>query len=239
MIIQSSLFALACLSADAAYPPVYVCPKVTSAPIIDGSLDDPAWARSPAISLVSAVDGNPITKTTTARMCWDDHCLYIAFECADTDIWGTYTKRDDEVFLEEVVEAFIDPDRDLVRYFEINVSPRNTVFDALIVNPDGWSPGEGTDHAWNCEGLLTAVKVDGTLDDRTDIDRGWTAELAVPFSGLGVETPRPGKHWRLNLYRIDLDPEPAEFQAWSPTMADPARFHVPSRFGTVLFSNAE
>ena len=78
--------------------------------------------------------------------------------------------------------------------------------------------------------------VDGTLDNRDDIDRGWTVELAIPFRSLGRCTPEPGEEWRGNLYRIDRFPPPMEFQAWSPTLRDPANFHVPAHFGTILFT---
>lgn len=238
IVVQSSLAAaLLCAPASGA-PPVYTCPKVTSPPVIDGRTDDEAWRCAPPVTLVLSTSGRPAAKTTTARMCWDDTHLYIAFDCADTDTWGTYTRRDDPVYNEEVVEVFLSPDCDLTRYYEINVSPRNVVFDSAIINPDDRQPGEGTDNGWNCQGLRTAVCVDGTLDVRTDVDRGWSAELALPFSGLGRKTPRPGERWRVNLYRTDLSPEPAEFQAWSPTLVSPPRFHVPSRFGTVFFSEA-
>lgn len=219
-------------------PPVYSCPRAAVAPMIDGRLDDAVWKSAPEVTLVLSATGEPATKNTKVRMCWDDRFLYIAFECVDADIWGTMTKRDDLIYREEVVEAFLDPDCDLVRYYEFNVNPRNVIFDAYIVNPDGLNPGEGTAFGWNCEGVRSGVVVDGTLDDRIDTDRGWTCELAIPFAGLGRQTPRPGERWRANLYRIDLTPEPAEFQAWSPTLYHPPRFHVPRRFGTIFFTEA-
>ncbi len=220
-------------------PPVYSCPRAAVAPVVDGKLDDEVWKSVPEVTLVLSATGEPASKSTKARMCWDDCYLYIAFECVDADIWGTMTNRDDLIYREEVVEAFLDPDCDLVRYYEFNVSPRNVIFDAYIVNPDGVNTGDGTEFGWNCEGVRSGVIVDGTLDDRTDTDRGWTCELAIPFAGLGRQTPRPGERWRANLYRIDLKPKPAEFQAWSPTLYHPPRFHVPRRFGTIFFTEAE
>jgi hypothetical protein len=235
-MIISPILALVMLAQQNNAPPVYVCPLVAQSPTIDGKLDDVAWQAAPSVELVDAVSGAKCTKSTKARLCWDESNLYIAFECVDPDIWGTMTKRDDLVYREEVVEAFIDPECCLHHYFEFNVSPRNVLFDAYIVNPDGLNPGEGTDFSWNCAGARTAVCVDGTLDRRDDVDRGWTAELAIPFSSLGRTTPKAGERWRLNLFRIDLSPPPKEFQAWSPTLFDPPRFHVPKRFGTLFFS---
>jgi hypothetical protein len=46
--------------------------------------------------------------------------------------------------------------------------------------------------------------------------------------------PHAGDTWRGNLYRIDAGPPP-EFTAWSPTMRTPPDFHVPARFGRIVF----
>lgn len=239
-MIGHGILAMVCVTAGACDSlPVYSCPRVSCGPVIDGRLDEAVWQGCPPVRLVLSTTGKPASRETVARMCWDERYLYIGFECEDTDVWGTLVNRDDPVYSEEVVEAFLAPECDLVHYYEINVSPRNTVFDGFIVNPSAWEPTDDTDFGWNCEGIRTAVMVDGTLDDRTDTDRGWSVEIAVPFAGLGRSTPRPGERWRANLYRIDLSPEPAEFQAWSPTLASPPRFHVPTRFGTVFFVNGD
>lgn len=213
----------------------YKCLKVTNPPIIDGRLDDDAWKNAPVIALVRSETGESAMKSTKARMCWDDNNLYVAFDCIDTDIYGTMFNRDDPIYQEDVVEVFLDPNGDLKNYYEFEVSPRNVIFDATIVPLKDEDGKIQADVAWNCEGLKTAVVVDGTLDDRTDVDKGWTVEMAIPFASLGRKTPRFGEKWRGNLYRIDRTPEPVEHQAWSPTMVNPASFHVPSRFGTIEF----
>ena len=79
------------------------------------------------------------------------------------------------------------------------------------------------------------VRVAGTLGQRDDHDLGWIAELAIPFADLGLNgPPAPNEQWRMNLYRIERG-EVEEFTAWSPTLKSPADFHVPSRFGTLVF----
>lgn len=220
---------------DAAIRPVYRCPKVSTTPVIDGKLDDAAWQCAPPVRLVLSTTGEAAAKKTIARMCWDDRNLYIAFECEDEDIWNDYTKRDDPVWMQEVCEAFIAPKGNLDKYYEINVSPRNVIFDALIRYAVKGVPGKGTTWDWDCEGIKTAVVLDGTIDDRADKDKGYTVEMAVPFAGLGASTPKSNERWRINLYRIDLLPKPEEFQAWSPTLQIPAAFHVPEQFGTIFF----
>jgi len=233
-LLATLVFAGACSAAGVVS---YRCPKVDIPPAIDGRLDDEAWKEAPPIRLVLSTNGNPATKKTIARMCWDATNLYVSFDCDDADIWGTYKKRDDPVYNEEVCEVFASPACDLKHYFEFNVSPRNVVFDSDVYDPVKGHTSPPTTNLWNCAGLRTAVVVDGTLDCRTDTDRGWSAEFAIPFAGLGRSTPKTGERWRLNLYRIDLSPRPVEFQAWSPTFYDPAAFHIPERFGTVFFAD--
>ncbi|MHB9035709.1 MAG: carbohydrate-binding family 9-like protein [Armatimonadota bacterium] len=212
--------------------PTYNCRKVPTSPVIDGKLDDAVWSSVEGVVLVRTEAGEPAVKSTVVRMCWDDDNLYIAFECADTDIWGTLTQRDDPIYDEDVVEVFLSPDCDLEHYFEFELSPLNVIFDAGITN---FGDSISADTDWDCNELQTAVLVDGTLNDPSDLDKGWTAEIAIPFASLDRETPKPGEVWRGNLYRIDRRPEPVEYQAWSPTLVDPASFHVPEKFGRIVF----
>jgi len=217
--------------------PTYECRKVANGSItVDGDLGD--WIGIPTVGDFTLSDGSGLaTCQTRARMCWDDDSLYIAFDCDDPDIWGTLLERDQPIYEEEVVEAFIDPDSDLVRYFEFQTSPRGTLFDAIIHNPTGLRVNMTCDTSWDCDGWRVAVRVDGTLDNRNDVDRGWTVEWAIPFASLGEAPhvpPEDGDVWRVNFYRIDRTPAD-EYGCWSPTMEIPANFHVPSRFGKIVF----
>lgn len=202
--------------------------RASSPVVVDGDLSDAAWKSSNAISLLlQDGSGEPRLKTI-ARLCYDDTCLYVAFECADTTIAATMTQRDDPIYDEEVVEIFLDPDCDELTYCEFEVNPLNTVFDALVFNPTG-KKGE-IDTSWDCAGLRTAVIV-------SDDESMWTVEMAIPFASLpgALHTPPlPGDTWRANLYRIERSPD-EEYTCWSPTLAVPANYHVPSKFGTLLF----
>jgi len=212
--------------------------KRTDRPIkVDGILDEPAWKAAEPLSLLLSDGSGEPAQPTEARLCWDDRYLYVAFHAVDSDIWGTYTQRDQPLFDEEVVEIFVSPTGDLHHYYELEVSPRNVIWDGKMYNPNLTRPGLQGDSAWNCPGLLTGVRVVGTLDNRKDVDQYWSVEMAIPFSAIteNGRPPRPGDRWRGNLFRIDLG-ERDEYSAWSPTLAVPASFHEPKFFGHFIFS---
>jgi len=205
---------------------------------VDGMIGDKEWGRAPAISSFADIFNpqRPVRQPTTAKLMWDDHYLYAAFECADEDIWGTLTDFDGFIFLEEVVEVYIDPEGCGRHYWEIEVSPRNVVLD-LMTPRAGEEVWANTNKRYDVKGLLTAVKVYGTLDNRADKDEGWAVEIAIPwsdFAGRKVNVPpKGGDSWRLQLFRIDR-PNGAEPQivSWSKS---PGVFHQPKNFGVVTF----
>ena len=85
-------------------------------------------------------------------------------------------------------------------------------------------------------GAKHAVRVDGTLNDPSDTDRGWTAELAIPLASLSAVPrlpPQPGDRWRMNLYRLDHGKGGIQGQAFSPVMV--GDFHHLEKFGTLVF----
>jgi hypothetical protein len=58
-------------------------------------------------------------------------------------------------------------------------------------------------------GLQTAVQVDGTINNNNDIDKGWSLEIAIPWSSLDLIArgralpPVPGDVWTLFLGRFE------------------------------------
>lgn len=205
--------------------------RAARAPKLDGVLDDEAWKDATPLTLVDSLDGRPTQFRTTVRMVWDDEALYVAFDCEDPDVWGTFRSRDDPLYTQEVVEIFIDADGDGRTYDEIEVSPHNVVFDAYFP-----ARRQGMDTSWD-SGLQSAVKVAGTLDDASDRDQGWTVEMRIPFARLHAVPhlpPRPGDRWRFNLYRLELpDRKNAQGQAFSPLFV--GDFHAVDRFAWLVF----
>jgi len=185
----------------------YLVPRAHSPLSIDGNLDELSWELAPQINRFERIlnDYDGVAHPTRARMLWDDAYLYFAFACADPDIWAIYDQEDDPMWSEEVVEVFIDPDGDARNYLELEVNPLNAWVDLRILHLE---PEWKSSREWDTAGLMTAVQVYGTVNDASDVDEGWTCEIAIPWSAMvdsidGGARPAAGDVWRLNLYRIE------------------------------------
>jgi len=203
---------------------------------IDGILNEDAWQNSETIALKnnsSAGVVNDSSIMTWVRTCYDQQNLYIAYECNDSDIWSEFSNRDDHLWEKDAVEIFIDTDGILNTYYEIQVSPKNVLFDAHLEIPTKTDDDEII--AFNVEGIQTAVTIDGSLNVHTDTDNKWTVEIAIPIAALNEEKASvESGSWRINFFRMnhDIKGERPEL-GWSPTLGD---FHIPAKFGVLKFN---
>jgi hypothetical protein len=99
---------------------------------------------------------------------------------------------------------------------------------------------------WDFPGLRAAVRVDGSLNDPTDVDKGWTAEIAFPWRGMKALAgsrplpPRDGDIWRMDFSRFELlefcgakaEPHPG----WALNRHGVYDSHIPECFSFVHFS---
>ena len=187
-------------------------------PKLDGKLDDAAWAAVPWTDEFLDIQGPALPAPryrTRAKMLWDNNYFYIAADIKDPHVWATLKNHDDIVFRDNDFEVFIDPDGDTREYYELEVNVYGTIFDLFLYRrykEDG--PAE---HGWIAEGLKTAIAVQGSVDDPTDTDTGWTLEWAIPWSAFkppvwdkpgfgekarGAAAPKDGESWRVNFSRV-------------------------------------
>jgi len=215
----------------------YPCRIAAEPPAIDGSLDDPAWQDAPFstdfINHRQEAPGLSPTLRTRAKLLYDDANLYVAIVCGDDDIWGTFDRRDDLVFLEEAAVVYLDPLSSGRDYYGSCVNPLNALFD--LKRPSGtldMTRRQGLEcAAWNAEGFESAVSVDGTINKRSDQDTGWTVEMKIPFAALGMR-PHPGDTWRMQVGRFDRPPSGGlVVSSWTGAII----LHDPHRFGVLLF----
>ena len=218
--------------------PSYLCKRIERDLDISGKVDDPLWATAETARLNNPCNGEPGNFKSTAKLLYNDRYLYIAFECEDDYAWGTHTERDAPIWKQECVEVFICPSGIIRQYYEINVSPRNVVYDSFVLNG---SAADGPRNmisfeAYNTPGMVTKVHIDGELGVKGA--KGWSAEYAIPHSALIGNmhlTPQSGDEWRLNLYRIDSYEE-GKLDLYSWAEVEIRDFHRPWMFGTLIFA---
>ncbi len=197
-------------------------------PRAEFSIEEP-WAvpqaRQP-VALRRSTDGGPPRLPTSIAVYADSACLNVLFHAQDDAIVATYLKHDQPLYQEDVVEVFLSP-RDAKRYYEIEVNPLGTTFDARIDSPDGIRATMKADLSWDCRGLFAAVrKVPGVID----------TIVRIPFASIEACVPESGAEWHGNFFRIDRHPTYGdEFSAWQPTLKNPADFHVVAAFGRLIF----
>ncbi len=180
---------------------------------VDGKLDESSWQNAPrSPKFVDLISGKPTIHDTQAAVLWDDQYLYVGYWIEEPWVQGKFTKRDSPIYEDNDVELFIAgadcyyeleinslgtlyeglfvwqseyekkgfheiPELDQKRS-EVKFQPFNGV--GLTNHPRGlrWAY-----LGWDFPELKSAVFIDGTLNDPSDRDRGWTVELALPGRG--------------------------------------------------------
>ncbi len=176
-------------------------PRLAAPPQLDGRIDGDVWA-GPGLRLVDSRTGRRVERPA-ARVWfgWTQDALYVAARIDDVDVWATFTERDQPVWKEEAFEVFVAAPEPSTRYVELQVSPRCVLFDAAFTRHRKGGPEADVD-------TRPACHADATLDRRSDRDRGWSVEWAIPFAALCTVTDlpcrgEPGLALRLNAFVLD------------------------------------
>jgi hypothetical protein len=237
-------------------PENYVVYHVDHPPVIDGNINELVWQQVSWSKEFVDIEGRDKPKppyATKMKMLWDDSCLYIAAQLSEPQIWATIKKHDEVVFHDNDFEFFIDPSNTTQPYFEVEVNPFNTIWDLLLTR--AYRDGGTSVSSWDVPNLRSAVKIQGTLNNPSDKDEGWTVEMAVPLKAIAVNSrsqrPHEGTIWRINFSRVEWDtkvvdgkyvkltddkgrPLPEHNWSWSPQGL--IAMHYPERWGYLQFS---
>jgi hypothetical protein len=97
---------------------------------------------------------------------------------------------------------------------------------------------------WDFPGLRSAIAIEGKLNDRSTVSRGWTVELAFPWTGMKWLAngrplpPKDGDVWRLFFARYEkMNFGGNEVHAgWSWDKIGDIDNHAPERWTPIRFS---
>lgn len=218
--------------------PVYDCHRTDRAPAIDGRLNDEVWRKADVIDNLIDICGKAQPKprqATSVRMLYDDRCLYIGAEMEEDFLRASVVQRDGIVWHDNDFEVFLDPYSEGVMYYELEFNVFGTLLDLLMDRP--YCDGGTFRLAWDCKDLRYAVHHEGTVNDSSDRDKGWSVEMAIPFNALmkGGESPLDRKVWRMNFSRVEWPSAQGREENWVWAPTGVVDIHRPDKWGYVRF----
>ena len=203
-----------------------VAKKVARPPRVDGRLDDAAWKSAAAYGQFMHNTGHYAAKDQTEfRVCYDDENLYLGVTAFDQNVklirnQVPKEKRDGPVYYDDSVEFFLDTNGDRKTYYHIVVNANGAVYDA-------WRKPK-SDGSWNGVSQSAGAVGDGQ----------WSAELAIPFSALGVESVAQARSMGFNVGREQYSRDGHLLAQWVSCLNANGGFHSPNAFGLLVLGDA-
>ena len=155
-------------------PPTALAVRVDRPPVLDGRLDDPAWALAPPVTQFIQTDpseGKPVSEATEVRVLYDATAIYIGARLYDREpnkIVARLARRDGDSQSDDF-RVLLDSYHDHRTAFRFVVNPAGVKGDVFF-GDDGNYADPSWDPVWQ-----VATTVDSL---------GWTAVLRIPFTQL-------------------------------------------------------
>ncbi|MGX2975586.1 carbohydrate-binding family 9-like protein [Ursidibacter arcticus] len=211
---------------------VYAITKIEDF-IISGNGNNPNWNKVEWITLHST--GKQSTLSSKVKMLYSESGLYLLFNNDDHKITATKLEDFSDLWNEDVVEFFLQPNKNIPLYFEYEISPLNKELLILVPNIDGkfqgwqnWRPDK--------EDQQKVLKTEHKVEV---LSNNWIAEVYIPYKLLKpLITRMPSKKdiWYANFYRIDYD---EGYKTWFWSIKENNNidsFHNMENFGKIIFN---
>jgi hypothetical protein len=206
LIVLASLASAWPLLAQHSQPDKFAALSSASPIKLDGVLDEPAWAKAPHISNFTQreLDENaPATERTEVAVLFSQTDLYLGIWCFDSEpdkIIAQRMKWDFDTESDDNFQIILDTYGDSRNAYFLAVNPNASQADALVQDN-----GRKSNSDWN--GVWDAAA--------TRTDRGWFAEVRIPFSTLKFSAANE-QTWGINFERnIRHKREQVRWQGWS------------------------
>ncbi|HPP29596.1 MAG TPA: DUF6067 family protein [bacterium] len=221
-VFQKSYSAIMEMRAEKYRNPIVTIPKTRISPVVDGILEPEEW-KDASVVQARHMGGRARFSEKEARIYlkYDDKNFYLGFYAPD-DLQpkASIKGRDGNVWEDGAFEFICQPpsaDKKIIFQFVINSI--NTVFDML-----------NGDRTW--DGVRNTAAKSGLPGG------GWSAEVSLPFSAIGVPVPNPGDMWQGN-FMYDWDQIKGGYATWSVFIPEGGEGYFANRrtFGTFVFGD--
>ncbi|MUH35178.1 hypothetical protein D9O36_04940 [Zobellia amurskyensis] len=223
--------------------PVFKVSKVSEPMVIDGKMDEASWSKTEARTLdyFYRVDKPTDQQKSTFRMLWGKEKFYVFFEMEDQYITARETKRDGQPYLDDCAEIFfITAPDSLDTHFGYELNLNKAVNDFIFFND--YVKGKDVVYKTFNPDFEVEITYDGTINDNSDIDKGWTMEMAIPYSNFGelgeVVAIEAGNKWAFLAIRQDRNDADGNRRSTStifPIYDISKNVHQANRFGLMEF----
>lgn len=218
---------------------VFKVSKATQPIVVDGELDA-EWQKTEVGEFGHHYrDESPSDRQGgTFRMMWDIENLYVFFECEDRFITARETVRDGQPYFDDCAEIFLIPapaPLDMHLGLEVNLFKASNDF-VFLTDFNGGN--YVAVKSWNPD-FEVAVQIEGTVNDNSDRDEGWSMEFAIPltlFTNIDRFSPVDvGNQWAFQAIRQDRNDPTGNRRVWStlhelnaedPNVHDPEYFNL-------------
>lgn len=230
----------------------YLCPFVSGDFTLKADPSDGVWQKSAWSEDFLDIQGPSLPAPrhrTRFKAAWNSKGIAFLAELEEPHVWATLTEHDSVIFRDNDFELFLDPDGDSHNYLEFEINAFGTTWDLLLPRP--YRAGGPALDGYEVQGMKSAVRVEGTVNDPSDKDKGWWVEMFIPWEGLedysGTRLPpQKGDQWRINFSRVQWltdivegkyvkrPNQPEDNWVWSPQgFID---MHQPERWGVMQFA---
>ena len=216
--------------------PIAHAVRVEVGPVLDGHLDDEAWARATVLSGFvqhEPFDGRPATERTEVRIVFDREAIYIGARLYDRDPSGIVhgeVRRDVDLKEQDAFLIILDTYQDRQNGFVFGTTPAGIEHDGQITKEGEGGFGGPSSTPRSGQTGAPNLNWDGTWKVATSVDSaGWTAEFRIPFETLRYAGGKI-QEWGLNLARYIRRNSEEDF--WSPIPRQYSLFRV-SQAGTL------
>jgi hypothetical protein len=170
--------------------PVRTVPRTTEKVVLDGSLDDAAWAKALSFELkYETQPGDRVTppQRTEVFITYDDKNIYVAFKCYDDNpdsIRAHITDR----------EACLDDDHVNVHFDTFNDEKHSVMFGGNARGVQMDAIGDNYRFDWDWDSIWDSA---GAIHDY-----GWALEMSIPFNQFRFQRTDGPQIWGFDAWRL-------------------------------------